>query len=63
MNAADVHMEVSSATKGRFGLEKQEYLVKLAILTTAAILCEHFPVIYSRAVKKRKSSLRLWMIK
>lgn len=37
-----IGMESSSTTKGRFGLEKQEYLVKLAILTTAAILCEFF---------------------
>lgn len=37
-------MDVSSAPKARIGLEKQEHLVKLAILTTAAILCKwNFP--------------------
>lgn len=33
-------MDVSSVPKARSGLEKQEHLVKLAILTTAAILCK-----------------------
>lgn len=31
---------VSTAPKARIGLEKQEHLVKLAILTIAAILCK-----------------------
>lgn len=33
-------MDVSTAPKARIGLEKQEHLVKLAILTIAAILCK-----------------------
>lgn len=41
-----IGMESSSPAKGRFGLEKQEHLVKLAILTTAAILCEYFIAIH-----------------
>lgn len=44
--AADKGMESSGISKGRFGLENQEHLVKLAILTTAAILCEYFVVIH-----------------
>lgn len=37
-----VAMESVSSSKSRFGYEKQEHLVKLAILTTAAILCKFF---------------------
>lgn len=33
-------MDASTHSKARLGLEKQEHLVKLAILTIAAILCE-----------------------
>lgn len=33
-------MDTSTQSKAKLGLEKQEHLVKLAILTTAAILCE-----------------------
>lgn len=33
-------MDQSTQSKARIGLEKQEHLVKLAILTIAAILCK-----------------------
>lgn len=33
-------MDQSTQSKTKIGLEKQEHLVKLAILTIAAILCE-----------------------
>lgn len=33
-------METTSQNKAKIGLEKQEHLIKLAILTTAAILCK-----------------------
>lgn len=33
-------MDTATHSKVKFGVEKQEHLVKLAILTIAAILCE-----------------------
>lgn len=33
-------MDVINQSKAKIGLEKQEHLIKLAILTTAAILCK-----------------------
>lgn len=33
-------MDTATQSKVKFGIEKQEHLVKLAILTIAAVLCE-----------------------
>lgn len=48
-------MDVPAAPKARIGLEKQEHLVKLAILTTAAILCK-LNLLLNCGKKRRKKS-------
>lgn len=39
-------MDTATQSKVKFGVEKQEHLVKLAILTIAAILCEFKIIIF-----------------
>lgn len=46
-------MDPSVQSKAKFGLEKQEHLVKLAILTTAAILCKFFSRLLIKKSKKK----------
>lgn len=40
-------MDYTAQAKPKLGLEKQEHLVKLAILTIAAILCKQKLVTYN----------------
>lgn len=47
-------MDTSVQSKARLGLEKQEHLVKLAILTTAAILCKSNTIVLCLKFPKKK---------